>query len=287
MPAELETLIRQLREDRAAGAIELARQALAGLGAYAERVPARSVPGLRASLAEAAMQVTASRPAVTPLMTLVNDWHGRIERVEAGTLQALRAHAVVSAARLSEHSRSAGASTAANVAAWIGPGRTVLTHGWSTTVLACLAQIAALGGLRVICTEARPLNEGRQLAARAAGLGVPVTLITDAQLALAATAADVVLVGADTVLVDGAVVGKAGTWPMALAARAVDIPFVVAAESCRRSPELSVSLEDQDPAEVGAPLPGVMLRNRRFDVTPPDLVTAWIDEHGVWTGEAA
>ncbi|MBS0601316.1 MAG: hypothetical protein JSR94_08795, partial [Proteobacteria bacterium] len=76
MPAELETLIRQLREDRAAGAIELARQALAGLGAYAERVPARSVPGLRASLAEAAMQVTASRPAVTPLMTLVNDWHG-------------------------------------------------------------------------------------------------------------------------------------------------------------------------------------------------------------------
>ncbi|MBS0601161.1 MAG: hypothetical protein JSR94_07995, partial [Proteobacteria bacterium] len=164
---------------------------------------------------------------------------------------------------------------------------TVLTHGWSTTVLACLAQIAALGGLRVICTEARPLNEGRQLAARAAGLGVPVTLITDAQLALAATAADVVLVGADTVLVDGAVVGKAGTWPMALAARAVDIPFVVAAESCRRSPELSVSLEDQDPAEVGAPLPGVMLRNRRFDVTPPDLVTAWIDEHGVWTGEAA
>lgn len=286
MPAELESLIHQLRDDRAAGAVELARQALAALGAYAERVPARTVPALRACLAEAAMQVSAARPAVTPLTTLVNDWHARIERVEAGTLQALRAHAVVSAARLCECSRSAGAVTAANVAAWIGPGRTVLTHGWSTTVLACLAQLAGLGGLRLVCTEARPLNEGRQLAARAAGLGVPVTLLTDAQLGLAVTMADQVLVGADTVLADGAVIGRSGTWPMALAARAVGIPFVVAAESCRRSPELDAPLEDQDPTEVGAPLPGVTLRNRRFDVTPPELVTAWVDEHGVWTGDA-
>lgn len=287
MPAELDVLIRQLREDRAAGAVELARQALAGLGAYAERVPARSVSTLRASLAEAAMRVAAVRPGLTPLATLVNDWHARIERASAGTTQALRAQAVVDAARLSERSRAAGTATAANAAAWIGPGRTVLTHGWSSTVLACLAQLAALGGLRVVCTEARPLNEGRQLAARAAGYGVPVMLVTDAQLALAASTADVALVGADTVLADGAVVNKAGTWPLALAARAVDIPFVVAAESCKRSQDAHVPFEEQDGAELGPALPGVTLRNRYCDVTPPELITAWIDEHGVWTGGSA
>jgi translation initiation factor 2B subunit (eIF-2B alpha/beta/delta family) len=112
-----------------------------------------------------------------------------------------------------------------------------------------------------------------------------VTLLTDAEAGLFIPACAAVVVGADSVLADGAVVNKAGTYLLALAARANrpnPVPFVALAETLKIAPTSKPHLEEMDPAEVvsSLELPGVSARNIYFDRTPAALVSALITELG-------
>jgi len=105
---------------------------------------------------------------------------------------------------------------------------------------------------------------------------------------------DLVIVGADRIAANGDVANKIGTYGLAVLARHHDVPFYVAAPlstfdaSC---PDGSaIPIERRDPDEVAvvagrrlAPV-GVAVENRAFDVTPHDLVTAYVTEEGV-TGD--
>jgi translation initiation factor 2B subunit (eIF-2B alpha/beta/delta family) len=158
-----------------------------------------------------------------------------------------------------------------------------MTHSLSSTVVEVCRLLKDVG-LRMIVTESRPLEEGRQLAGRLSAWGVPTTYITDAQMGLFVARADAVLVGADSVLADGAVVNKAGTYPLALAARDQGVPFHVCCESFkwRAADQPPPELEEMAPAELGLPdWPAVTVRNVYFDITPARLVSGWIDETGV------
>ena len=96
-----------------------------------------------------------------------------------------------------------------------------------------------------------------------------------------------VLIGADSILADGSVINKAGTYVLALVAHDQGVPVYVCAESCKRRPlQLpEPALEEMDPAELspGEPSlgPHVRVRNIYFDRTPARLISGWIDEHGV------
>ena len=102
--------------------------------------------------------------------------------------------------------------------------------------------------------------------------------------------AEAVLVGADAVLADGAVVNKAGTYLLALAAQDHRLPFYVACESLKVSGEhvwrAPVALEEKEPEEVlPKSMSGVRVRNVYFDRTPAVLVTSVITEDGVFRSE--
>ncbi|MCB1669797.1 MAG: hypothetical protein R3F41_08710 [Gammaproteobacteria bacterium] len=129
---------------------------------------------------------------------------------------------------------------------------------------------------RLEVTESRSGYEGRQLAAFAADLGIPVTFITDAQIALFVPTADKVVVGADTVLADGSIINKSGTTLMALAAHYYGVPFYVCAESFKQSSDNQLSLEEMQAAELGYRQPGVKVRNVYFERVPAELITHWI-----------
>lgn len=66
--------------------------------------------------------------------------------------------------------------------------------------------------IKIIISESRPLYEGRTVAEKIAKLGLSVTLITDAQIGLFVENADMALVGADSILPNGDLVNKAGTY---------------------------------------------------------------------------
>src|SRR6185295_1237174 len=144
-----------------------------------------------------------------------------------------------------------------------------------------------------LVAETRPGFEGSRIAAwELHEAGVPHAVITDAAAPgrIAAGEVDAVLVGADRVAANGDIVAIAGTYPLALAASAAGIPFVV----CVGSIALDGALADGAAAELedGRPGPvlaaagtrvapeGTRIRNPVQDVTPASLVTAIVTEHG-------
>src|SRR5690349_21127702 len=102
---------------------------------------------------------------------------------------------------------------------------------------------------------------------------------------------DAVIVGCDRVAANGDTANKVGTYPLALAAQAAGIPFVVAGPTSTIDPALpdgdGIEIEERDAGEVlsfgAAPttVPGTAVRNPAFDVTPAALITALVTERGV------
>ena len=103
-----------------------------------------------------------------------------------------------------------------------------------------------------------------------------------------------IVVGADRIAANGDVANKIGTYVLAVLARHHGVPFYVAAPVSTIDPECpdgaSIPVERRSAEEVAllgerriAPA-GVAVENRAFDVTPAELVTAYITEAGVARG---
>jgi translation initiation factor 2B subunit (eIF-2B alpha/beta/delta family) len=82
-------------------------------------------------------------------------------------------------------------------------------------------------------------------------------------------------------------VNGVGTRQLAVLCRRAGIPFYVLCDSLKFDASLApedAALEDEGAAGMsladGLPS-GVAVRNPRFDVTPPDLITAVVTERGV------
>ena len=98
------------------------------------------------------------------------------------------------------------------------------------------------------------------------------------------------IVGCDRVAANGDVANKVGTYGLALAARAADIPFVVAGPTSTIDPNTPdgahITIEERDADEVRAAagqlvtLDGTPCRNPAFDVTPAALISALVTERG-------
>ncbi|MBN6037132.1 S-methyl-5-thioribose-1-phosphate isomerase [Amycolatopsis sp. 195334CR] len=167
------------------------------------------------------------------------------------------------------------------------------TVSWGTA-LGVVWHLHAAGQVEyVLVDETRPLLQGARLTAwELAEVGVPYRVLPDvaAASAIARGLVDCVVVGADRIAANGDVANKVGTYGLALAAARHRIPFVVVAPSstvdaATPSGEL-IEIEERAADEVTtwggvrtAPA-GAPVFNPAFDVTPAELVTAVVTEHG-------
>lgn len=200
----------------------------------------------------------------------------------------------------------------------------IMTHcnaGWLATVdwgtaLAPIYKAFDKGiDLHVWVSETRPRNQGMYLTAwELAAHGVPHTVIADnnAGYLMQRGEVDLVIVGTDRTLVTGAVCNKIGTYMKALAAKAHDVPFYVAAPSSSIEwaglrEGRSIPIEQRDDAEVHTlggkdasdnytqvqlcgsryAMAPTAFRNDAFDVTPAELVTGLITERGLCAANEA
>jgi translation initiation factor 2B subunit (eIF-2B alpha/beta/delta family) len=220
---------------------------------------------------------------MAPVGNLLARWRSELALMPAEDLDRARAYAAEKARALQQASLESVDAIACHVRRLVGTGRTVMTHSLSSTLLAA-CRVLKNHHLHMIVTESRPLYEGRRLARILSQWGIATTFITEAQMGLFLRRASLVLVGADSILADGAVVNKAGTYLLALAARDQAVPFYVCCESFKFRGERAdtVQLEEMSVAELGFAAPDqVTLRNVYFDVTPARLVTGWITEQGI------
>lgn len=275
---------REIRDDRVHGASELARCCLAVLAQAARELPAEGIEPWRDRLLRLAKELAATRPSMAPIKNLLGYWSDAVALESVNDLPTARRLAAEQAEQLMTRSRQAVTDCAAQAARLLGSSRLVMTHSFSSTVLET-CRLLKDARLQMIVTESRPLEEGRRLAEQLSAWAVPTTYITEAQMALFVAKVDAVLVGADSLLADGAVINKAGTHLLALAAHECGVPFYVCCERFKRwdAGEQVPDLEEMASAELGLPnWPHVKVRNVYFEVTPARLVSRWIDELGVY-----
>lgn len=231
-----------------------------------------------------------------------------VERVRAAALQPARAAdraaaALSEAQRIDAEEQAASDAIARHGAQVLHHAPRILTHcntgalaaPGRGTALAVIAELADRGSLReALATESRPLLQGARLTVyELSRLGIEHELLVDSAAAglIAAGEVDAVIVGCDRVAANGDVANKVGTYALALAARAVPIPFVVAGPTstidynCPSGAQIAI--EERDPGEIRAvagrqlTISGTRCRNPAFDVTPAALVTALVTERGV------
>ncbi|MBN2155995.1 MAG: S-methyl-5-thioribose-1-phosphate isomerase [Candidatus Lokiarchaeota archaeon] len=183
-------------------------------------------------------------------------------------------------------------------------GDTVLTH-CNAGSLATVQYGTALAPVRwaieeqgkniqVIADETRPRLQGARLTAFELQYDkIPVKVQSDncAGLMMMLGKVDKVIVGADRIVRD-AVFNKIGTYMVALAAKRHNIPFYVAAPESTLSmneTRKDVTIEQRDGKEVSNVLgkveiipDGVEVINYAFDITPFDLISGIITEHGIF-----
>jgi methylthioribose-1-phosphate isomerase len=183
---------------------------------------------------------------------------------------------------------------AAHAAELFAPGTRALTH-CNAGGLATGGYGSAVGALRaawergvlerVWVDETRPLLQGARLTAwELEAAGIPHAVIADSAAAslMAAGEVDCVITGADRIAANGDTANKIGTYSLAVLAAHHDIPLYVVAPTSTIDPATpdgaSIPIEHRAPEEISARFEAV---NPAFDVTPADLIAAFVTEHGV------
>jgi len=161
-------------------------------------------------------------------------------------------------------------------------GERVVTCSRSGTVLRALETADPES---VLLTESRPGSEGVAAAESLADTH-DVTLVSDAAAsgALESWGADRVLVGADTVF-ESAISNKVGTYPLALAAREMGIPFDAVCADDKIAPADWTFQAEAAPEIYGGDA-DLSVANPLFERVPLALVDSVVTEDGELDGEA-
>ncbi|MEZ0345416.1 MAG: ribose 1,5-bisphosphate isomerase [Infirmifilum sp.] len=179
----------------------------------------------------------------------------------------------------------------------IQDGDNILTHCNSQAVASIVQKAIQQGkNIQVFATETRPLFQGHITAKMLLEVGADVTLIPDSSVRTIIRRIDKVIVGADTVTANGAVVNKIGTSMIALIAHERGTDFYVATETYKFSPLTvwgePVIIEERPPTEVVSQEflnqnPRLKVLNPSFDVTPSAYIRGIITEIGLIPPNAA
>ena len=293
LPEKVTETAQDIKTMKIRGAGKIARAAVNALKMTAEASKAETISNFMAELNFAAKILLQTRPTAVSLPNGIRYIMGRLARAkkEVSSVNDLKAYVLWVADQFMENSRKAVQKIGEIGAKRIKDGDVILTHCHSSAVVAVIKKAWKQGKkVQVYSTETRPLFQGRITARILGQAGIPVTMIVDSAARHFMNKVDKVIVGADAIAANGAVVNKVGTSMVALAAREARTLFFVAAETYKFSPETMVGelivLEERLPSEIISPerlktMENVSVRNPSFDVTPPEYIDLIITEKGI------
>ena len=284
LPLEKEVALfqQELKQDKHSGARQIAMRALEFLLSVGENTNAASSATLVSDLRYFCTQISTVRPSMAIIATTLELVLMDLEQVSPLDIKAAKSR-ICQIVRFHSQEMDRSIDLAVRHLNYIIPeGASVLVHSFSSSVLAAF-DILKEKQCALVVTEARPAMEGRTTAKAAAEKGMSVTLITDALAGHAMSEVDVVLLGADSIELDGSVVNKAGSSLVALAAHAAGVKVYVIGELRKISlHDKPVALEVGGAQEVWPDAPsGVAVSNVYFDRTPARNITGIILENDI------
>ncbi|RLE83189.1 MAG: initiation factor 2B [Thermoprotei archaeon] len=237
---------------------------------------------------------------VRPTSVMLNNMMRRLLRAVEKHIKAGRsASEIADALELEIKSLRRELESAVNIAATLGArrvrnGDTLMTCSYSKTIMALFHRLREEGKrVRVYVTESRPGSEGVEMAKEISSMGFEVELIVDSAVRFFMKDVDLVVVGAEAIAANGAVVNKVGTSMIALAAHEARVRTFVIATTHKFSHETIFGELVRLPIIRGVKLlPGLereadlSAESPLFDVTPPEYIDAIITERGVVAPEA-
>lgn len=222
------------------------------------------------SVADVARRLRDCRPSMGVVSNRIN----RVMATADTSAASVRDRAIEACRRAVDADAEAAAEAAERL------GDRVLTLSRSGTVLDVL--LAATPSA-VFVAESRPAREGVGVAERLAAAGIDSTLCVDAAMGdVVSNDIDTVLVGADSVLADGAVVNKVGTRLAALAAADAGADCYAVCARDKIVPETESDAASGPPEAVYDGAAPVRVYNPTFEATSADLFTAVVTEGGVF-----
>ncbi len=276
------------------GAGRVGRAAATALKLAAKSSKASTSAGFLKEIEEVASHLLSTRPTAVSLPNAVRFVTLGLKRERGADLVTLRRAAISRADEFIRMSRMAVKTIGEIGARRVSDGDVLMTHCNSDCALAVIKTAFEQGKhVEVFVTESRPARQGLISVRELSRAGVPTTLIVDSAVRHFIRDVDKVIVGADSIAANGAVINKIGTSQIALAAHEARVLFFVAAESYKFHPGTLVGrlveIEERPPEEIVKPkrFPRVKIRNPVFDVTPPDYVDLIITERGIIPPSAA
>jgi translation initiation factor eIF-2B subunit delta len=175
----------------------------------------------------------------------------------------------------------------------IPEGAAICTFTLSETVMTTLKQVWENGKrFRVYVTESRPNNDGLETARRLSGMGVPVSVSIDACLPGLLARSELMLSGAEAIMMDGSAICKVGTYLGALAAHEYGLPLYILADTMKLDGTTRWGIEHPLDPLTRTDFPDLMdngeveIVGHLFDRTPAKLIRSVVTERGIMSPTA-
>ncbi|MFQ5824158.1 MAG: S-methyl-5-thioribose-1-phosphate isomerase [bacterium] len=254
-------------------------------------------------LNQTADYLNATRPTAVNLSWAIKRMKKVAEEVQNKSLSEIKERLLKEALAIWEEDREICRRIGKHGAKLIKDGYTILTH-CNTGALATADYGTALGvvftaheegkKVSVFADETRPLLQGARLNVwELMNEGIDVTLICDntAAFVMQQNKINCVIVGADRIACNGDTANKIGTYNVAVLAEKHGIPFFVAAPfstidfNIKKGSEIPIEERASEEVTEGfghrtAP-EGTKVYSPAFDITPHELITAFITEEGI------
>ena len=264
---------------------------------------APSEPIFFARLAEVTDYLASSRPTAVNLFWALDRMKAAADRHRGEEPLALAERLLSEARAIHEEDRLLCRAMGRFGAELVADGASLLTHcnagglataDYGTALAVFFAAHDSGKKIHVYADETRPLWQGARLTAwELSRRGIPVTVQCDSAAAMLMRQGkiDAVFVGADRIAANGDTANKIGTYSAAVSARYHRVPFYVVAPSSTFDLTLptgeGIPIEQRDPDEIRRGFgpqtvpDGAAIYNPAFDVTPHELITGIVTEHGV------
>jgi methylthioribose-1-phosphate isomerase len=261
---------------------------------------------LKKTIHNSAKELGQTRPTAINLAWALNKMLAIVDSA-AGSVDDLRQQLEAEAIKMANEDVKINLAISKNGAELINDGDTIIHH-CNTGALAMVDWGTALGVIRtaheqgkklnILVDETRPRLQGSRLTAwELQQYGIPYEIICDnaAGFFLEKGMVQKVLFGADRVVQNGDVANKIGSYMLALAANANNVPvYSVFPTSTvdliiKTGSQIPIEMRSQDEVldiqlhgEQVVPI-GSTARNPAFDITPYELISGYVTEMGVIT----
>ncbi len=301
--SDVDVLAEAIRSLRIRGAPALGIAAGFGMALGALRFKSKDLNEFLAHLSRVEKLIGSTRPTAVNLFWALDRIRKKISNSHSPDIPALQVLILHEALEIQKEDIATCKAISMNGLEVIPNDAGVLTHcnagalatGDYGTSLGVIIQAHRAGKkIRVYADETRPLFQGSRLTMwELQREGVDATLITDSTAAFVMQQGkiQVVITGADRIAANGDTANKIGTYGVAVLAAKHNIPFYIAAPYSTIDPATpdgsAIPIEERNPDEVTQPCgiriapKGVKVYSPTFDITPQNLISGIITEHGI------